>query len=248
MPTEIKSRGPDFSPRAPRSLRVGGVVPFTATDYPGEIAAVVFVQGCPWRCAYCHNPHLQPRTRNGALEWQAVLNLLTRRVGLLDAVVFSGGEPTGDPALGQAIRDVRTLGFKVGLHTAGTHPRRLREVLPLVDWVGLDVKATYGDYASVTRVPSSGEHALASLEAVLASGVPYECRTTLHPELLPESKILNLAHTLSAMNVTNYALQLFRTQGCDDDGLNAISMADYPDHELIGAIAALFPAFTLRHG
>jgi len=63
-----------------------------------------------------------------------------------------------------------------------------------------------------------------------------------------KGKILNLAHTLSAMNVTNYALQLFRTQGCDDDGLNAISMADYPDHELIGRIAALFPAFTLRRG
>ncbi|MCP3720492.1 MULTISPECIES: anaerobic ribonucleoside-triphosphate reductase activating protein [unclassified Paraburkholderia] len=244
----MKSCGPDFGPQAPRTLRVGGVVPFTATDYPGQIAAVVFVQGCPWRCAYCHNPHLQPRTRNGALEWQAVLNLLMRRVGLLDAVVFSGGEPTGDPALGQAIRDVRTLGFKVGLHTAGTHPRRLGEVLPLVDWVGLDVKAAFGDYASVTRVPSSGKHARASLEVVLASGVQYECRTTLHPGLLPEGEVLKLAQTLAAMNITNYALQVFRTQGCHDDGLNAVSMAGYPDHELVGRIAALFPAFTLRRG
>lgn len=244
----MKSRGPDFSPKAPRSLRVGGVVPFTATDYPGQIAAVVFVQGCPWRCTYCHNPHLQPRTRNGAFEWQAVLSLLTRRVGLLDAVVFSGGEPTSDPALAQAIRDVRTLGFKVGLHTAGTHPRRLREVLPLVDWVGLDVKAAFTGYMSVTRVPDSGKHVLASLEAVLASGVQYECRTTLHPELLPESEILRLAQSLSAMNITNYALQVFRAQGCDDDGLNAVSMAGYPNHELISRIAALFPAFTLRRG
>lgn len=246
MHTEIKSRGPDFGPKPPRSLRVGGVVPFTATDYPGQIAAVVFVQGCPWRCAYCHNPHLQPRTRHHAFEWQAVLDLLARRVGLLDAVVFSGGEPTGDPVLGQAMRDVKTLGFKVGLHTAGTHPRRLREVLPLVDWVGLDVKTAFGDYADVTRVPASGKHALASLRAVLASGVQYECRTTLHPGLLPEGKILGLAQTLSAMNITNYALQVFRPQGCADDGLNAASVAGYPNQALVSRIAALFPAFTLR--
>ncbi|QGZ57111.1 anaerobic ribonucleoside-triphosphate reductase activating protein [Paraburkholderia acidiphila] len=242
----MKPRGPDLGPKAPRSLKVGGVVPFTATDYPGQIAAVVFVQGCPWRCAYCHNPHLQPRTRKGAFAWQAVLDLLARRVGLLDAVVFSGGEPTGDPALGQTIRDVKALGFKVGLHTAGTHPRRLRELLPLVDWVGLDIKAAFGDYADVTRVASSGKHALASLEAVQASGVQYECRTTLHPDLLPESEILKLAQTLSAMNITNYALQVFRTEGCADDQLNAVSMAGYPDPALIGRIAALFPAFTLR--
>jgi len=227
---------------------VGGVVPFTATDYPGQIAAVVFVQGCPWRCAYCHNPHLQPRTRNSALAWGAVMELLKRRVGLLDAVVFSGGEPTTDPALAQAIRDVRSLGFKVGLHTAGTHPRRLKEVLPLVDWVGLDVKAAFANYPGITRASSSGMHALASLEAVLASGVQYECRTTLHPDLLPENEILSLAQTLSAMNVTNYVLQVFRTQGCDDDGLKSVPLAGYPGNDLVARIAALFPAFTLRRG
>ena len=227
---------------------MGGVVPFTATDYPGQIAAVVFVQGCPWRCGYCHNPHLQPRTRTSPLEWQSVLDLLKRRSGLLDAVVFSGGEPTTDPALAHAMRDVRALGFKVGLHTGGTHPHRLREVLPLVDWVGIDVKADFDNYASVTRVAGSGDRALASLEAVLASGVQYECRTTSHPDLLPENEILRLAQRLSAMNVKHYALQIFRTDGCDDDGLKAASMAGYPRDDLVTQIGALFPAFTLRRG
>ena len=114
-------------------LKVGGVTPFSATDYPGKLAAVVFVQGCPWRCGYCHNPHLQPRSGDVLVPWADVLALLRRRVGLVDAVVFSGGEACMDPALKRAMQDVRALGFDVGLHTACIYPQRLTEVLPLVD-------------------------------------------------------------------------------------------------------------------
>src|SRR2546425_1022480 len=86
--------------QARRWPKVGGVTPFSATDYPGKLAAVIFIQGCPWRCGYCHNPHLQLRTGASLLRWPQVIDLLQRRVGLIDAVVFSGGEPTTDPALG----------------------------------------------------------------------------------------------------------------------------------------------------
>ena len=124
------------SPRltAPADLKVGGLTPFTATDYPGKLAAVVFVQGCPWACGYCHNPHLLTRSTDGSLTWKQILARLQRRVGLIDAVVFSGGEPTIDPGLEDAMRAVREFGFGVGLHTGGAYPRRLAEVLPLVDY------------------------------------------------------------------------------------------------------------------
>jgi pyruvate formate lyase activating enzyme len=248
LQAELKPQGPKHGPKPPRPLRVGGVVPFTATDYPGQLAAVVFVQGCPWRCAYCHNPHLQPRTRSSPLQWDAVMDLLKRRVGLIDGVVFSGGEPTSDPALADAIRDVKALGFKAGMHSAGTHPQRLKAVLPLLDWVGLDIKAAFGSYPSITGIRDSGSHALASLEAVLASGVDYECRTTVHPDLLPEDELLSVARTLSGMNVKRYALQVFRTQGCNDDRLNAASTTGYPSPDLVARVQALFPEFTLRRG
>lgn len=116
-----------------RRLKVGGITPFTATDYPGKLAAVMFVQGCPWRCGYCHNPHLQPRLVHSPMPWPPVLELLRRRIGLIDTVVFSGGEPTIDPALAHAIGAVRALGFEVGLHTADAYPKRLLETLPLLD-------------------------------------------------------------------------------------------------------------------
>jgi pyruvate formate lyase activating enzyme len=229
-----------------RTPKVGGVTPFTATDFPGKLAAVVFMQGCPWRCGYCHNPHLQPRRGDGAVPWPQVMDLLRRRAGLIDAVVFSGGEPTLDPMLGDAISEVRGLGFEVGLHTAGAYPKRLAALLPLLDWVGIDVKAPFDRYASVTGIANSGRHARASAEAVLASGVAHEFRTTLHPALLEENEIFELAKMLAKMGAKNYALQIFRTIGCVNDGLNSVATIGYPGADLLGRVSGLFPQFTLR--
>lgn len=235
-----------ISPNSDRRLKVGGVTPFTATDYPGKLAAVVFVRGCPWRCGYCHNPHLQKRTGAGPLDWEQVVTRLKRRVGLIDAVVFSGGEPTIDPGLEDAMREVRALGFGVGLHTAGAYPRRLAEVLPLLDWVGIDIKAAPQDYDGITRITDSARHAWASAEAVLASGVAHEFRTTVHPSLHTERQILALAQTLSAMGVSNYALQVFRGTGCADASLNLLPTAGYPAEDWVARVSALFATFTIR--
>ncbi len=229
-----------------RSLKVGGIAPFTATDYPGKLAAVIFVQGCPWRCGYCHNPHLQSRTGEGAVPWPQIMQLLERRVGLIDAVVFSGGEATTDSMLGDAIRAVRELGFSIGLHTAGAYPNRLAALLPLLDWVGFDIKAPFDGYHRVTSVGDSWRQAHNSARLILASGIPYEFRTTIHPSLLGEEDILSLAQTLQHMEVRNYALQLFRAQGCADAGLKAVSTAGYPGKALLEQIAAMFAQFTFR--
>ena len=229
-----------------RLLKVGGVTAFTATDYPGQLAAVVFVQGCPWRCGYCHNPHLQERPAVGALHWPAVLEKLGRRVGLIDGVVFSGGEPTMDPALAGAMAEVKALGFKVGLHTACIYPKQLAAVLPLVDWVGFDIKAPFDRYARITGVADSGAQARACAQAIVASGVEYECRTTIHPSLLREDEVLELADTLAGMGVDNYALQIFRPQGCNDSALNAVATAGYPSGAALAHISARFARFTLR--
>lgn len=232
----------------PRHLKVGGVTPFTATDYPGHLSTVIFVQGCPWRCGYCHNPHLQERTPHSPIPWADALALLQRRRGLVDAVVFSGGEPTMDPGLADAIGQARALGFKIGLHSGGTHPERLKSVLPLVDWVGFDVKALFANYARVTKVANSGEPALKGLQAILDSGVDYECRTTLHPALLPENEVLQLARSLAELDIKRYALQVFREQGCTSELLNASMEPGYPSRETVNSIAGMFPEFTLRRG
>ena len=104
------------------TLRIGGVVPFTTTDFPGKLAAVLFLQGCPWRCGYCHNPHLHAARGRREHGWEETLRWIGRRRGLLDAIVFSGGEPTSQKMLATAMRTIREMGFAVGLHSGGAYP------------------------------------------------------------------------------------------------------------------------------
>ena len=187
-------------------MRIGGFVPFTSIDYPGELAAVVFCQGCPWRCDYCHNPHLLPARGSELLDWEALLEVLHRRRGLLDAVVFSGGEPTLQGDLPEAVREVKCMGFRVGLHTAGCYPHRLARLLPLLDWVGLDIKDLPEHYPALTGVPGSGERAWESLELLRGSGLPFEVRTTVGPHL-PEERLTRIAAAMKSMQVPLHRLQ-----------------------------------------
>ena len=156
---------------AMEKLHIGGLTPFSATDYPGCFAAVVFCQGCPWRCGYCHNPHLIPPHSQGEICWTDVMHFLRRRIGILDAVVFSGGEPTLQQGIAEAMQEVRNLGFLVGLHSAGAYPAQLKKLLPLLDWVGLDIKAPFADYEKITGVPGSGVPARECAQFLIESGV-----------------------------------------------------------------------------
>jgi len=196
---------------ASEPLNIGGITPLTTIDYPGELATVVYCQGCPWRCRYCHNGHLLARDAVSDTDWAAALDLLARRRGLLDAVVFSGGEPTLQRGLASAIAQVRNMGFKVGLHTAGCYPERLRAILPSVDWIGLDIKALPSDYAALTGVPGSGERAFESLQLLTGSGVPYEVRVTVHETLLPAPGLQRLLTALDDYGVADVVLQPCRT-------------------------------------
>ena len=210
-------------------LEVGGLVPLSTVDDPGRLAAVVFCQACPWRCPYCHNPALLPKRSAASVPWRRVEELLARRRGLLESVVFSGGEPTLQPKLHHAIGRVRSLGYRVGLHTAGIFPRRLASILEQVDWVGLDVKAPFDLYPRITGGARDGRRVEQSLELVLeaaasrsslSSGrLEYEARTTFHPELFSEADLCRLAEELAERGVRRYALQQCRPEGCADQAL-----------------------------
>lgn len=158
-------------------LRVGGLTRLSASDYPDRLAAVVFCQGCAWRCTYCHNAHLLGKRGEKEIPWPSVIRFLEGRKNLLDAVVFSGGEPTLQRSLPQAMREVKAMGYLVGLHTAGIVPRMLERVLPLVDWVGMDLKADFAHHDLVTRVPGSARRARESMALLARSGVACEFHT-----------------------------------------------------------------------
>ena len=210
-------------------IAVGGLAPFSTVDWPGMMTATVFCQGCGWRCRYCHNPHLIPfrhQSSDTATDeaagwtWASVLAWLRDRRGLLDGVVFSGGEPTLQPRLAEAMAQARELGFRVGLHTGGPAPSTLAALLSLVDWVGFDFKAPFAGYARVTARPG-GDAAAASLAVLGASGVAFEVRTTWHPLLLTEDDLAAMADALAAAGVREWTVQRFRPEGCADAELRA---------------------------
>ncbi|RQO84023.1 anaerobic ribonucleoside-triphosphate reductase activating protein [Acidovorax sp. FJL06] len=223
-------------PPAP-ALRLGGLTPLTTIDFPGRLAAVFYCQGCPWRCGYCHNPELLDATAPPGLPWERALAFLKSRRGLLDGVVFSGGEPTLQAALPAALAEVRAMGLQTALHTGGMYPGRLAALLPCLDWVGLDIKALPQHYDAITATPGSGGRAWESLEALLAHGTDHECRTTWHAGLFGVDELLALAQALAARGVRRWALQECRAPG-------APAWALSEKHR--GQLAALFPVFTLR--
>ncbi|MDR0251409.1 MAG: anaerobic ribonucleoside-triphosphate reductase activating protein [Burkholderiales bacterium] len=233
---------------SPSMLRVGGLVPFTATDYPDALAAVVFCQGCPWRCGYCHNPHLIPTRRKHLLDWSAISEWLETRRGLLDAVVFSGGEPTAQPTLLKAVTTTRAQGFRIGLHTGGAYPRRLQALLPHLDWVGLDLKASPAGYAGVTGVEGSELGAFEALTLIQRANVPFEVRTTVHGALTPPEELQALAAILNDCGVMRWVLQPFRAQGCDNETLLArANEALVLDETLLRALRKIVPQIDVRY-
>jgi pyruvate formate lyase activating enzyme len=232
---------------AGRALRVGGLTPLSTTDYPGYLSAVVFCQGCPWRCGYCHNPHLLPARGPGEIAWSDIVSFLGRRKGLLDAVVFSGGEPLAQAGLADAMRTVRQMDFRIGLHTGGAYPSRLAEVLALVDWVGFDVKASFAEYERITTVQRSGDRALESAKLLLAADVAHEFRTTIHPRQHDPRTIERLAVQLADLGARHYVLQEFRTDGCADTALLRDVPASCLCESWCARVSLKFESFLVRH-
>jgi pyruvate formate lyase activating enzyme len=196
----------------PEALAIAGLAPLSTCDWPGRLVATVFLQGCPWDCLYCHNPDLIDPRRPGSVPWADVRALLDRRRGLLDGVVFSGGEPTRQD-LGGAIREAKAMGFLVGLHTMGAYPRRLGELLALVDWVGFDVKALPGAVEAVARTPGSSRRMVASLDLLIASGTPHQVRTTWGPGVMPREDAERVRDWALARGAGDAVLQDVRPDG-----------------------------------
>ncbi len=161
--------------------------------------------------------------------------------------MFCGGEPTAHEGLAKAMRAVKAMGFEIALHTTGMYPDRLREVLALCDWVGMDIKAPFGEYEKITRLAGSGIGPKESLEDLLKSGIDHELRTTYHPGLLSEDQILGIAGDLKAMGARRYVLQAFRPDGCSEKNLKGhIMPTELISKKLYADLTGLFEDFRIR--
>ncbi|MCM1294058.1 MAG: anaerobic ribonucleoside-triphosphate reductase activating protein [Muribaculaceae bacterium] len=192
-----------------RDIQIGGLVSFTTIDYPGKLAAVLFLVGCPLRCAYCSNPHLL-ELRDGDYDPDKVFDFIKQRVGKLEAIVFSGGEALMQgPVLIDYMRRVRNLGFAIGLHTNGFYPENLRQVADLVDWIGLDYKATREKYQSLVGNAIAYDRMIESLMFWQSTGKDFEVRITCDPRFINTDDLREIAHDCAARGVKKIAIQKY---------------------------------------
>lgn len=229
-------------------IQIGGIEKFSIVDFPNKMAAVIFMQGCPWRCPFCHNAHLQDVSAKTNIAWYKFVDFLKQRKGVLDAVVFSGGEPLVQKGLKEAIKEVRGLGYQIGLHTGGYLPSYFKEILSEVDWVGFDVKAPLEEkkYKEITGGIADIEKVKESLDILCRSGKHFECRTTCDPRFLSVDDIYDIADSLKAMGVKEYYLQKYRPIPSDVNTSEGQCLALIEDDKLNQYLKANFEIFDVR--
>ncbi len=167
---------------------VYSITKFTTTDYKDHLSCIVWFNSCNMRCQYCYNPDIV-LAKEGNLSIEEVYTFLKKRVGLLDAVVLSGGEATNHD-LFDLCKTIKSLGYKIKLDTNGSNPKLLKTLLEnnLLNYVALDFKATKKKFKQITK-SSFYDEFLLSLKLMINSSIDYEVRTTLHADLLDEEDI-----------------------------------------------------------
>lgn len=174
---------------------IGGLQKLTLLDYPEHLAAIIFTQGCNFRCHFCYNPKLvvpqlvapnkdAQSPGHSLINENGLFGFLRERQKKLDAVVITGGEPTLHPDLPEFIKKIKELGYLVKLDTNGTNPEMLKNLLnaQLIDYLAMDLKAPLNKYNLVTGVKAPLNNIEKSIKIIISSGLPYEFRTTVLPE------------------------------------------------------------------
>ncbi len=166
---------------------IGGFQPFTLSDFPGHVGAIIFTQGCPMRCPYCHNRHLwSEQGEGGQVDEEHVISTLERRADRLQGLVITGGEPTLQKDLVPFAARVKSLGLKVKIDTNGLYPEMLYQLIQAgaVDYFAMDIKAPWEKYSMVCGVGINTADIQASMDCIVHSGLPHHFRTTLYKPML----------------------------------------------------------------
>jgi pyruvate formate lyase activating enzyme len=191
-------------------MKIGGLQRFSLIDYPGKICAIVFTQGCNFRCPYCHNPELaNPEYYESLIPEEEIFSFLERRKGKLDAVSITGGEPTEQSDLLEFISRVKTMDYLVKIDTNGSHPEILESLIEkhFIDYVAMDVKAPPDKYRKISRSKIDPAVIKESIKLIRNSQVPYEFRTTIVKSQLDDNDIVNIAKMIKGADC--YVLQKF---------------------------------------
>ena len=206
-------------------MRIGGLQKVTLIDYPGNVGATVFTQGCNFRCPYCHNPELVDPGQYGPLiPEEEVLSFLDKRRGKLDAVTVTGGEPTIQKDLDRFLGALKGMGYLVKVDTNGSNPDVLEILInrSLVDYLAMDIKGPLKKYGVIASVKVDTSRIRRSIELITSSGIEHEFRTTVVRSQLAPQDLRSVAKLIAKARL--YVLQPFvPTKTLDGSFLSAIS-------------------------
>lgn len=201
---------------------IGGLEKLSVLDYPNHLAAIIFTQGCNFRCHFCYNPMLVLSSNGGdnknkkekgflPLSTENLFLFLKERFGRLDGVVITGGEPTLHADLPFFIKEIKEIGYDVKLDTNGTNPVMLKNLLAekLIDYVAMDLKAPLDKYEMTVGVKTSCNNIKKSVKLLLSSGIPHEFRTTVVPGLLEKDDFKSMGALIKGAD--NWYLQNFKS-------------------------------------
>ena len=228
---------------------ISGLQKMTLLDYPGRVACTVFLQGCNFRCPFCHNSGLLGAAQEDTIPAEELLDFLRKRVGILDGVCITGGEPTLQPDLPQLLKQIKELGYAIKLDTNGSNPEMLKALVKdgLIDYVAMDIKNCpdrYAETIGLSQMPAEIEKSVAFL---MADVVDYELRTTVVEEFHDESSIEAMGQWLQSLGK---AKRLFLQPYADRDSVLRQGLHT-PDSEKLRrfqAIAAPYADFVEIRG
>ena len=176
-------------------------------DYPEQISTVLFVDICNWKCSFCHNYNLND---NNSIDFQKdILPKLIDRKEFINHIIISGGECTLYPKLIDIIKQLKGNGFVVGIHTNGSNPTFLKEVIPLIKFVGMDIKTSKSKYNLITQTDVDYTYIIKSIELIVKSGINYDFRTTVYPKYVDLNDCLEIANLLCQFKANKYVLQQY---------------------------------------
>lgn len=208
-----------------RLMIVHGLTKLTVVDYPSKVACIIFTGGCNFRCPYCHNGGLVLHPEQyPAIDEDEIFSFLSRRKGILDAVVISGGEPTLQKDLPDFVRRVKALGYLVKLDTNGSNPAMLKALIGenLLDYVAMDIKNSLDRYGSTIGIDKYDTGAVEkSMDFLMSGVVEYEFRTTVTAQTHDEESFRSIASRCSKCG--NYFLQNFvQSENTIGDGFSPV--------------------------
>jgi pyruvate formate lyase activating enzyme len=233
-------------PKGAIPMKISGLQKLTLLDYPGRVACTVFLNGCNFRCPFCHNSELLSGNEPPLMTDEEFFTFLKKRKGLLDAVCVSGGGPTLQRDLESLLRGIRELGFLIKLDTNGSRPEVLKKLVTekLVDYVAMDIKNSpqrYGETAGVPGMPL--QKIEETMQYLLTGDLDYEFRTTVVEQFHNDEAIAAIGSWLSRLSPEKKARRLFLQPYADRDSVLAPGLST-PSTEKLTVWAAILAPYA----